>query len=47
MVLTNIGGIIFKLNLEGKFDGRIFAASKFDATQNGQFLIRGKLSQKN
>ena len=47
MVLTNIGGIIFKLNLEGKFDGRIFAASKFDATQNGQFLVRGKLSQKN
>ena len=45
MMLTNVKGIIFKLEVVGVFENDSFLASKYQATANGQMLVNGTLSQ--
>ena len=43
MYLTNVGGIVFKLQIDGQFESNNFMTSQFKAFANGQSIVSGTL----
>ena len=45
MILTNVQGVMFKLEVMGIFENDSFLASKFQAITNGKMLVNGILTK--